>query len=126
MPEVIKRFDVTAWIPRRESVRQLRMQRHFVVSALGLVLLVFASAIPQPLLKLVLVAALTMLTLESLARGLNAKWGYLWGWPYPDPKESTRCDVVVDGVVHQLASPLAESETSSKVRPLDPLGMDRD
>ena len=126
MPAVLKRLDVTAWIPRRELVRHLRMQRHLVVSALGVVLLIIATATPQPLLKLVFVAALTMLILESLARGFSAKWGYMWGWPYPEPKKSTRCDVVVDDVVQQLASPVSEPEPQSKIRLLDPYDPESD
>jgi hypothetical protein len=115
-----KRVDVGEWITRREAVRQMRLQRHLGVAGVAALLIALVSAIPDPLLKLVLISALTLVMLESLARGISAKFGYLWGWPYPEPTEVTRFDILVDEVVHRLATPPASPAPEAKVRLLDP------
>ena len=93
------------------------MQRHFVVAGLGAFLAVAAFNLPHPPLRLLLLATFVWVTLEALARGTNAKWGYLWGWLYPEPTQVTRLDRFVDGLVHRpIEAPVAEP----KVRILDP------
>lgn len=119
-------IDVVEWLIRRESVRHMRMQRHLVVSALAAVILIVTFSIPDSLLRLVLMSTLVLLILESLARGMSAMWGYLWGWPYPEPTQATRVDVFIDGVVHHLASPRPAAERDPKITPLDPWGGDVD
>ena len=122
----MNRIDVGEWIIRRESVRHMRMQRHLVVSALAAVILIVTFSIPDSLLRLVLMSTLVLLTLESLARGMSAMWGYLWGWPYPEPTQATRVDVFIDGVVHHLASPGPAAEPDPKITLLDPWDGDVD
>jgi len=108
------------WIIRRESVRHMRIQRHLVVSALAAVILIVAFGIPNPLLRLVLMSALVLLALETLARGMGAMWGYMWGWPYPEPTQATRVDVFIDGVVRHLAPHQSVAEPDPKITLLDP------
>ena len=121
----MNRIDVGEWIIRRESVRYMRMQRHLVVSALAAVILIVAFSIPDPLLRLALMSTLVLLTLESLARGASAMWGYLWGWPYPEPTQATggrlhrRC-----GAPSCSTRPVAEPDP--KITLLDPWDGDVD
>lgn len=122
----MKRVNVGEWIIRRESVRHMRMQRHLVVSVLAVMILIVAFSIPDPLLRLVLMSTLVLLTLESLARGMSAVWGYLWGWPYPEPTQVTRVDVFIDGVVRRLAPPRPVAEPDPKITLLDPWDGDVD
>jgi hypothetical protein len=122
----MRRVNVGEWIIRRESVRHMRMQRHLVVSVLAVMILIVAFSIPDPLLRLVLMSTLVLLTLESLARGMSAVWGYLWGWPYPEPTQATRVDVFIDGVVRHLAPPRPAAEPDPKITLLDPWDGDVD
>ena len=122
MPETAhKLIDVREWITTLESIRQLRMQRHIVIAALAGFLIVVASLIPDPTTKLVVIALLVGVVLQSLARGFSARFGYMWGWPYPEPKRSTRLDQFVDRVVRQLrAAPTTKSPEEPAVRVLEP------
>jgi len=114
-------IDVREWITTLESIRQLRMQRHIVIAALAGFLIVLAPLIPDPTTELVVVVLLVGVVLQSLGRGLNARFGYMWGWPYPEPKRSTRLDHFVDRVVRRFSAPPAAKGTEEPaVRVLDP------
>jgi hypothetical protein len=119
-----KRIDVGEWITRRESIRQMRLQRHLAVAGLGALVLAAAFSVPDPLLRLVVVSGSTLVTLESLSRGVSAKWGYMWGWPYPEPTQVTRLDALIDSAVHHLASPRPSADPEPKIRLLDPSDAD--
>jgi hypothetical protein len=122
MPKAAQNWiDVREWISTLESIRQLRMQRHMIIAAVAGLLIVFAPLIPDPTTELVVVAVLVGVVLQSLARGLNAGFGYMWGWPYPEPDRSTRLDQFVDRVVRRFKTPPAANGIEEPaVRVLDP------
>lgn len=122
MPDTAHNWiDVREWITTLESIRQLRMQRHIVIAALAGFLVVLAPLIPDPMTELVVVALLVGVVLQSLARGLNARFGYMWGWPHPEPKRSTRLDQFVDRLIRRFsAPPTAKGTEEPLVRVLDP------
>lgn len=77
--------DVGQWITTRERVRTMRMRRHLRVAALGVVALGFLIPATDTVLEASLVPILVTVVLQSIARGINAGFGYLWGWVYPEP-----------------------------------------
>jgi hypothetical protein len=46
--------------------------------------------------------------------------GYLWGWLYPEPKQSTRLDRFVDRAIHSLFVTQVIDDAPVSVRPLNP------
>ena len=114
------RIEVGDWITNLERVRSMRMQRHLAVAGLAGVACAYAgSAISTPLGFAMLMVSVAV-AFSSLARAVDARFGYWWGWLYPEPKQSTPFDRFVDQLIHRpLAAP--EDTSSTRVRPLDPL-----
>ncbi len=112
------RIDVGDWITNRERVRSMRMRRHLAVAGLAGVACAYAgSAISTPLGFATLIVAVAV-AFSSLARGVDARFGYWWGWLYPEPKQSTPLDRFVDHLIHRLVTAQVD-EPSARVRPLD-------
>ena len=113
------RIDVGDWITNRERVRSMRMQRHLAVAGLTGVGCAYAgSAISTPLGFAMLMVFIAV-AFSSLARAVDARFGYWWGWLYPEPKQSTASDRFVDQLIHRAISG-PEDTSSTRVRPLDP------
>lgn len=111
---------VAQWIADRERVRFLRMQRHLAIAAVAGLLVFFLAPITDAPLGFFSVLFLFSVVLGSLARAVDARIGYLWGWLYPEPKRSTRLDVAVDRVIQRLrVAGEVEEPLVVKVRPLD-------
>jgi hypothetical protein len=96
------------------------MQRHLAVAVVAGLLVFFVAPVVDALLGFFGVLLLVSVFLGSLARAVDARIGYLWGWLYSEPKQSTRLDVAVDRVIQRLrAAGEAEEPLVVKVRPLD-------
>jgi hypothetical protein len=120
MTAVAPRVDVREWISIREHVRFLRMQRHLTVAVAGVVACVIVAPASNTLAGLTLLAVLVGVMLSSFARAVDARIGYLWGWLYPEPKQSTRLDRFVDRAIHSLLVTQVIDEAPVRVRTLDP------
>jgi hypothetical protein len=120
MTAVTPRVDVREWITFREHVRFLRMQRHLTVAAVGVVACVFVAPASNTLAGFTLFAILVGVTLSSLARALDARIGHLWGWLYPEPKQSTRLDRFVDRAIRSLFVTQVIDDAPVSVRTLNP------
>jgi hypothetical protein len=99
------------------------MVRHLATAVLASLLLGYLIVTYDSLLDAALIPITIAVVLQSIARGISARFGYLWGWPYPEPTESTRLDVGVAAIVSRLRStpPAASSEyNDERVRLLDP------
>jgi hypothetical protein len=113
--------DVGAWINELESTRTMRMQRHLAVATLAVAALAVFRPNPDSLSGFALIPILVAVTLSSLARGANARFGYMWGWIYREPSRKTRIDRFVDGVIHHLAGvpDIVDLDEDQRVRFLD-------
>ena len=120
MIAVTPRVDVREWITLREHVRFLRMQRHLTVAVVGVVAGVVVAPSSSTLAGFTLIAILVGVVLSSLARAVDAQIGYLWGWLYSEPKQSTRLDRFVDRAIHSLLVTQVIDDAPVSVRPLDP------
>jgi hypothetical protein len=114
--------DVKAWITQRERVRWMRMRRHLAAAVAAALLLGFLVPVADSLLERALIPALVAVMLQSLARGVNARFGYLWGWIYPEPLRSTALDRFVEGFLAGARNPPPHDSADIRVRPLDPRG----
>lgn len=114
------RVDVREWITIREHVRFLRMQRHLTVTVACVVGCVSVAPASKTLAGFTLLVILAGAMLSSLSRALDARIGYLWGWWYPEPKQSTRLDRFVDRAIHSLLVTQVIDEAPVRVRTLDP------
>jgi len=114
--------SVTEWITHTEHIRWLRAQRHLAIAIPAAVLCVFVAPILHTLGGLPLFIALVFVVLDSLARALDARLGYLWGWLYSEPIRSTRLDLIADRITRRLliAVPVADSPVS-QVQVVDPV-----
>lgn len=111
---------VAQWIADRERVRFLRMQRHLAIAVVAGLLVFFFAPITDAPLGFFWVLFLLSVFLGSLARAVDARYGFFWGWLYPEPKQSTRLDLAVDRVIQRLrAAGEAAEPPVVKVRPLD-------
>ncbi len=115
------RIEVGVRIATRERVRFMRMQRHLAVATIAGMACAIVTPAADTLLEMALVPVFVAVMLNSLARGVDARYGYWWGWLYPEPRLSTRLDRIVDRVVHRLVVAPAD-ESPVRVRPLDPVG----
>jgi len=113
--------SVGEWISHTEHVRWLRAQRHLAIAVPAAVLCAFVAPILHTLGGLPLFVALVFVVLDSLARALDARLGYLWGWLYSEPKRSTRLDLIADRMIRRLLMtiPVADSPVS-QVQVVDP------
>jgi hypothetical protein len=113
--------SVAEWISHTEHVRWLRAQRHLAIAVPAAVLCAFVAPILHTLGGLPLFVALVFVVLDSLARALDARLGYLWGWLYSEPKRFTRLDLIADRMIRRLlvAVPVADSPVS-QVKVVDP------
>lgn len=98
------RVDVGEWITTRERVRSRRLQRHLAIAGIASLWLFHLFATYDSLLDAALIPIAMAVFLQSIARGVSARFGYLWGWPYPEPVASTRLDLWVAGVASRLSS----------------------
>ena len=84
--------DALAWLDARQRLRELRFRRHLAVgAALGFALTLLASTV-DTLAEAALVPLLLAGMVSSLARGIDARFGHLWGWIYSEPLTSNRLD----------------------------------
>jgi hypothetical protein len=120
MTAVAQRVDVREWIAIREHVRFLRIQRYLSVAVVGVVACVVVAPASNTLAGFTLLAILVGVVLSSLARAVDAHMGYLWGWLYSEPKQSTRLDRFVDRAIHSLLVTQVIDEAPVRVRTLDP------
>ncbi len=97
-------IDAAEWITRRERVRSMRMQRHFAVAAVAGLAFVFLLSTSDSMLEMALIPTSAAVALQSVVRGASAGFGYLWGWPYPEPVSSTRLDRIVEAIVAPLVA----------------------
>ncbi|MDF1597810.1 MAG: hypothetical protein P1T08_17155 [Acidimicrobiia bacterium] len=113
--------SVAEWISRTEHVRWLRAQRHLAIAVPAAALCAFVAPILKTLGGLPLFVTLVFVVLDSLARALDARLGYLWGWLYSEPKRSTRLDLIADRIIRRLLMtiPMADSPIS-QVQVVDP------
>ena len=96
-------------IRHRDRVRTLRMQRHLVFAGVAAVLLGSVSAWADSVPELGLIPVLVWLVLRSIARGVDAKFGYFWGWIYGEPESTTALDRHVDRLIDVLRLPMRPS-----------------
>jgi hypothetical protein len=120
MIAVTPRVDVREWITFREHARFLRTQRHLTVAVVGVVAGVVVAPASNTLAGFTLIAILVGVVLSSLARAVDAHMGYLWGWLYSEPKQSTRLDRFVDRAIHSLLVTQVIDDAPVRVRPLNP------
>jgi len=120
MDAATPQIEVGIRIAALERVRFMRMQRHLAVATVaGSACVVVTPAAGTPL-GMALLAVFVSVVLNSLARGVDARYGYWWGWLYPEPGRPTRLDLIADRIVHRLVvAPVDESPV--RVRPLDPV-----
>ena len=111
--------DVSAWIAQRERVRTMRMQRHLASAGAAALSLGFLIPVADSLVERALIPFLVAVVLQSLARGVNARFGYLWGWIYPEPRRTTAIDRFFERFVTAATRP-HEDASETRVRPLDP------
>ena len=112
--------DAGVWIAEREGVRTLRVHRHLAVAFLAGLGLVFGAPFFDTLLGLALISILVFVVLDALAKAMDAHRGFLWGWLYPEPKQSTQLDRFVNRIIHRVV--IAEVDKApAGVRTLDPL-----
>ena len=111
--------DAKVWITQRERVRSMRMRRHLAAAAAAALLLGFLVPVADSLFERAIIPVLVAVMLQSLARGVNARFGYLWGWIYPEPLRSTALDHFVEGFLAGATNPPHDS-ADVRVRPLDP------
>lgn len=118
---VSRPVDVGAWIAQREGVRTMRMRRHLVVGGFAGLSLGFLIPAVDSLLELALVFVLISVVFQSLARGVNARFGYLWGWIYPEPLRATALDRFVSRLIASASNPGTPPDELSRVKvlPLD-------
>jgi hypothetical protein len=114
------RVDVREWITIREHVRFLRMQRHLTVAVVGVVAGVVVAPASNTLAGFTLLVILAGVMVSSFSRALDARIGYLWGWWYPEPKQSRRLDRFVDRAIHSLFVTQVIDDAPVRVRPLNP------
>ena len=111
---------VAQWIADRERVRFLRMQRHLATALVAAVLVFFFAPFADAMLGFFWVLFLISVFLGSLVRAADARRGFLWGWLYAEPKQSTRLDLAVDRVIQRLrVAGEVKEPLVVKVRPLD-------
>jgi hypothetical protein len=120
MIAVTPRVDVREWITFREHARFLRMQRYLTVAVVGVVAGVVVAPASNTLAGFTLIAILVGVVLSSLARAVDAHMGYLWGWLYSEPQQSTRLDRFVDRAIHSLFVTQVIDDAPISVRPLNP------
>jgi hypothetical protein len=114
--------EVSAWITQRERVRSMRMRRHLAAAVAAALLLGFLVPVADSLFERALIPVLVAVVLQSLARGVNARFGYLWGWIYPEPRRTTALDRFVEGFLARATNPPPLDSADVRVRPLDPRG----
>lgn len=95
-------------ISSREHVRTMRMQRHLVVAGLACVVCIAIGPTAQSLRELMILTSLIGVVLGLLARAVDARLGYGWGWLYGEPEYSTWLDVFVDSVLRRLTAVLVD------------------
>lgn len=91
-------------IASREHVRTMRMKRHLVVAGLISVACFVVGPTFYNLPEFLILATVVGVVLGSLARAVDARIGYCWGWLYGEPKSSTWLDRSVDGVLRRLSA----------------------
>ena len=113
--------SVADWISHTEHVRWLRAQRHLAIAIPAAVLCAFVAPILHTLGGLPLFVALVFVVLDSFARALDARLGYLWGWLYSEPIRSTRLDLIADRIIRRLLMTIpVEDSPVSQVNVVDP------
>ena len=114
--------DALAWLMEREHLRTLRLQRHLVVAtAAGVLLAVLASAV-DTLLEAALLPVLVGITVGSFARGVDARFGHLWGWLYSEPLAFNKLDRLAAKLIESARPPVRDrpGRVEVRVRPIDP------
>jgi len=98
----------------------MRMQRHLAVATAAAVACLFVSLPTTTLAEGALLTILVGVVLNSLARALDARIGYLWGWVYPEPAQSAWFDRLADRAINRPVAPQVVDESPVRVLPLDP------
>lgn len=106
-------------ITHRQRVRTMRTQRHLAVAFLAGMACAFIAPVAGTVLWITLIPILAFVVLNSLARAIDARLGYWWGWLYGEPKRPTWVDRMVDRIIHRLAAAKVD-DPPMRVRPLDP------
>ncbi len=114
------RIEVGVRIAARERASVMRMQRHLAVATIAAMACAIVTPAADTLLEMALVPVFVGVMLSSLARGVDARYGYWWGWLYPEPERPTRLDRTVDRIIHRLVVAQVD-ESPVRVRPLDPV-----
>jgi hypothetical protein len=116
-------------ILHHHHIHTMRMQRHLAVAGLACVAYVFTGPTVDSLLELVVRAAVIYVFLRSLARAVDARLGYWWGWLYSEPTYSTWLDLSLDSILrrpisaqigHSSAGGTADNESRIRILPLEP------
>ena len=119
MNVAIELISVRARRAERHRIRAVRMKRHLTAAAVAALIAAGVSPLMTTPLGFFAIALLAGFSLNSIARGVDARFGHFWGWLYPEPRSLTRCDRFVDRLVRPPAV-AAPDPTDVKVRPLDP------
>lgn len=122
-PNVRTANDALAWLAEREQLRTLRLQRHVAVAAAAAVALaIFASAV-DTVVEAAVLPVLVGVVVSSLARGVDAKFGHLWGWLYSEPLVYNALDHLTAKVIERARPPAPRPQDCPvvRVRPIDPL-----
>ena len=86
----------------------MRMQRHLVVAGLACVVGIVIGPTVQNFRGLMILTGLVGVVLGLLARAVDARLGYGWGWLYGEPEYSTWLDLFVDGILRRLTAVLVD------------------
>ncbi len=119
MNVAIELIKVRARRAARHRIRSVRMKRHLIAAAVAALIAFAVSPLMTTPLGFFAIALLVGFSLNSIARGVDARFGHFWGWLYPEPRRLTRCDRFVDRLVRPPAVALPD-RPELKVRPLDP------
>ena len=116
-------------ILHHHHVHVVRMQRHLAVAGLACVAYVVTGPTVDSILELVVRAVFIYVFLGSLARAVDARLGYWWGWLYGEPEHSTWLDLSLDSILrrpisaeigHSSAADTADNESRIQILPLEP------
>ena len=121
-PHVRTTDDALAWLTEREQLRTLRLQRHLAVATAAVLALAMLASAVDTVVEAALLPVLVGVAVSSLARGVDAKLGHLWGWLYSEPLVYNRLDHLTARLIEMARppEPARQDRPVVRVRPIDP------